>query len=131
MFGPATGDGLRFDSGVRSGDTVTPHYDPMLAKVIAWGQNRDEARRRLLRALEDTTIFGVTTNRYFLGRIIGHDSFGAGEATTAFLQQAFREDPSLAPTRSPCGSWHWRPPLPAMADRARMAGATPPPPPPR
>ncbi|PHQ14312.1 acetyl/propionyl/methylcrotonyl-CoA carboxylase subunit alpha [Marinobacter profundi] len=97
VFGPATGDGLRFDSGVRSGDTVTAHYDPMLAKVIAWGQNRDESRRRLLRALEDTTVFGVTTNRYFLGRIISHDSFGAGEATTAFLQQAFRDDPSLAP----------------------------------
>ncbi len=82
---------------MRSGDTITPHYDPMLAKVIAWGQNRDEARRRLIRALEDTTVFGVTTNRYFLSRIIANETFGAGEATTAFLQQAFRDDPSLAP----------------------------------
>ena len=63
-FEPAEGEGLRFDTGVRSGDAITPHYDPMLAKVIAWGQNRDEARRRLIRSLEDTTVFGVTTNRY-------------------------------------------------------------------
>ncbi|QSP94611.1 acetyl/propionyl/methylcrotonyl-CoA carboxylase subunit alpha [Marinobacter salinisoli] len=96
-FEPAMAEGLRFDSGVRSGDTITPHYDPMLAKVIAWGQTRDEARRRLVRALEDTTVFGVTTNRYFLSRIIADDTFGAGEATTAFLQQAFADDPSLKP----------------------------------
>ncbi|TVT31922.1 acetyl/propionyl/methylcrotonyl-CoA carboxylase subunit alpha [Marinobacter vinifirmus] len=97
QFTPAEGEGLRFDTGVRSGDVVSPHYDPMLAKVIAWGQNRDEARRRLIRALEDTTVFGVTTNRHFLSRIIANDTFGAGEATTAFLQQAFKDDPSLAP----------------------------------
>ncbi|MBZ0333063.1 acetyl/propionyl/methylcrotonyl-CoA carboxylase subunit alpha [Marinobacter sp. AL4B] len=96
-FTAATGEGLRFDTGVRSGDVVSSHYDPMLAKVIAWGQNRDEARRRLIRALEDTTVFGVTTNRYFLSRIIADETFGAGEATTAFLRQSFKDDPSLAP----------------------------------
>lgn len=99
VFQPAEGEGLRYDTGVRSGDEVTPHYDPMLAKVIAWGENRDEARRRLIRALEDTTVFGVTTNRYFLSRIIADSTFGAGEATTAFLQQAFSEDPSLQPAK--------------------------------
>ncbi|MDK9557109.1 acetyl/propionyl/methylcrotonyl-CoA carboxylase subunit alpha [Marinobacter sp. M216] len=99
VFQPAEGEGLRFDTGVRSGDTITPHYDPMLAKVIAWGQNRDDARRRLIRALEDTLVFGVTTNRYFLSRIIADESFGAGEATTAFLQQSFSQDPSLQPQR--------------------------------
>ncbi|MBE0485061.1 acetyl/propionyl/methylcrotonyl-CoA carboxylase subunit alpha [Marinobacter sp.] len=97
QFTPAEGDGLRFDTGVRSGDVVSPHYDPMLAKVIAWGENRDQARRRLIRALEDTTVFGLTTNRHFLSRIIADDTFGAGEATTAFLQQAFKDDPSLSP----------------------------------
>ncbi|MBU2953925.1 acetyl/propionyl/methylcrotonyl-CoA carboxylase subunit alpha [Marinobacter sp. F3R08] len=96
-FEPAEGEGLRYDSGVRTGDTITPHYDPMLAKVIAWGQNRNEARRRLIRALEDTTVFGVTTNRHFLSRIIANETFGAGEATTAFLQQTFSNDPSLHP----------------------------------
>ena len=96
-FEPAEGEGLRYDTGVRTGDTITPHYDPMLAKVIAWGQNRNEARRRLIRALEDTTVFGVTTNRHFLSRIIANETFGAGEATTAFLQQTFSNDPSLHP----------------------------------
>ncbi|PCM45121.1 acetyl/propionyl/methylcrotonyl-CoA carboxylase subunit alpha [Marinobacter sp. ANT_B65] len=99
VFEPAEGEGLRFDTGIRSGDTVTPHYDPMLAKVIAWGETRDQARRRLIRALEDTTVFGVTTNRYFLSRIIADNSFGAGEATTAFLQTTFNQDPSLQPTK--------------------------------
>ncbi|GAA0842073.1 geranyl-CoA carboxylase subunit apha [Marinobacter szutsaonensis] len=98
-FEPAEGEGLRYDTGVRSGDTVSPHYDPMLAKVIAWGQTRDEARRRLIRALEDTTAFGVTTNRWFLSRIIADDTFGAGEATTGFLQSAFADDPSLSPQK--------------------------------
>ncbi|HCW89468.1 MAG TPA: 3-methylcrotonyl-CoA carboxylase, partial [Marinobacter sp.] len=96
-FAPAEGDGIRFDSGVRAGDQVTPHYDPMLAKVIAWGKDRNEARRRLIRALEDTTIFGVTTNRWFLSRIVSHPTFGKGEATTAFLSKEFREDDSLSP----------------------------------
>ncbi|KKK60765.1 hypothetical protein LCGC14_3021090, partial [marine sediment metagenome] len=100
VFQPAEGEGLRYDTGVRSGDEVTPHYDPMLAKVIAWGENRDEARRRLIRALEDTTIFGLTTNRYFLSRIIADSTFGAGEATTAFLQQSFSADPSLQPAKT-------------------------------
>ncbi|MBW0146975.1 acetyl/propionyl/methylcrotonyl-CoA carboxylase subunit alpha [Marinobacter arenosus] len=97
VFRPAEGDGVRFDTGVRSGDIITPHYDPMLAKVIAWGENRDDARRRLIRALEDTLVFGVTTNRYFLSRIIADETFGAGDATTAFLQQSFSQDPSLQP----------------------------------
>jgi geranyl-CoA carboxylase alpha subunit len=98
-FVPAHGEGVRFDSGVRSGDTITPHYDPMLAKVMAWGQNRNQARRRLIRALEDTTVFGVTTNQYFLSRIIANDTFGRGEATTAFLQTTFCDDPSMAPAK--------------------------------
>lgn len=99
QFRPAMGDGIRFDSGVRTGDHVSPHYDPMLAKVIAWGQNRDEARRRLIRALEDTTVFGITTNQQFLARIIANDSFGRGEATTAFLQTSFQNDSSMSPAK--------------------------------
>jgi geranyl-CoA carboxylase alpha subunit len=96
-FDPAEGEGIRFDSGVRAGDDITPHYDPMLAKVIAWGKNRNEARRRLIKALEDTAVFGTNTNRHFLARIIANDAFGRGEATTAFLQSEFRNDPSMAP----------------------------------
>ncbi|MDI9244839.1 acetyl/propionyl/methylcrotonyl-CoA carboxylase subunit alpha [Marinobacter sp. CHS3-4] len=98
-FDPAEGDGIRFDSGVRTGDDITPHYDPMLAKVIAYGKNRNEARRRLITALEKTAVFGTTTNQGFLSRIIANDSFGRGEATTAFLLTEFRDDPSMAPAQ--------------------------------
>ncbi|MCH8498009.1 MAG: acetyl/propionyl/methylcrotonyl-CoA carboxylase subunit alpha [Marinobacter sp.] len=98
-FQPAEGDGIRYDNGVEAGDTVSPFYDPMLAKVIAFGADREEARRRLLRALEETVVFGVTTNRHFLSRIIAHPSFAAGEATTAFLDTAFADDESLKPAQ--------------------------------
>ncbi len=94
-------DGVRYDSGVQQGDTVSPFYDPMLAKVIAYGEDRADAQRRLLRALEDSQIFGVTTNRHFLSRVVAHPVFTAGDATTAFLEQDFTEDGSLqspAPT---------------------------------
>jgi geranyl-CoA carboxylase alpha subunit len=97
VFAPATGDGIRYDSGVRSGDTVTPHYDPMLAKVIAWGKNRNEARRRLIAALENTAVFGTSTNQRFLSRIIANEAFGRGDATTVFLQTEFHDDPSMVP----------------------------------
>jgi len=96
-FDPAEGEGIRFDSGVRAGDDITPHYDPMLAKVIAWGKNRNEARRRLIKALEDTAVFGTNTNQRFLARIIANEAFGRGEATTAFLQSEFSNDSSMAP----------------------------------
>ncbi|MEX0606177.1 MAG: acetyl/propionyl/methylcrotonyl-CoA carboxylase subunit alpha [Marinobacter sp.] len=99
-FEPAINEGIRVDTGVRSGDTVTPYYDPMLAKVIAYGRNRDEARRRLLLALENTVIFGITTNRYFLSRIIADHTFGAGAATTAFLEQGFAADTSMLPAKA-------------------------------
>ncbi len=99
-FEPAITEGIRVDTGVRSGDIVTPYYDPMLAKVISYGRNRNEARRRLLRALQDTVIFGVSTNRHFLSRIIADQTFGAGAATTAFLNQAFAADSSMAPAEA-------------------------------
>ena len=96
-FDAATGEGVRVDTGVRTGDRISPHYDPMLAKIVAWGSDRDQARRRLIRALEDTVVFGVTTNRHFLSRVIDHDLFGQGNATTAFLEQTFATSPCLSP----------------------------------
>lgn len=96
-WAPATGEGIRVDSGIRSGMAVTPHYDPMIAKVIARGPDRDTARRRLIRALEDTTLLGVTHNAWFLSRILAHATFASGEATTAFLETEFADDTSLQP----------------------------------
>jgi geranyl-CoA carboxylase alpha subunit len=92
---PAEGDGVRIDHGLREGFTVGSHYDPMLAKIIAWGNSREDARRRLIRAIEDTVLFGVQDNRRFLAAILRHPVFAAGGATTAFLGSDFGDDPSL------------------------------------
>ena len=78
-------DGVRIDSGVREGDTVSMHYDPMLAKIIATGADRAEAIGRLYRALSETEVTGVATNRKFLQAIIGHPAFARGEVDTGFI----------------------------------------------
>jgi 3-methylcrotonyl-CoA carboxylase alpha subunit len=64
-------DGVRVETGVESGSTVTPYYDSMLAKLIAHAETRDEALDKLARALDETSIFGITTNQAFLERLIG------------------------------------------------------------
>jgi geranyl-CoA carboxylase alpha subunit len=99
-FLPATGrveyfsvpDGVRIDSGIEMGSEISPFYDPMLAKIIAHGPDRETARRRLVRALEDTVLFGVDTNRSFLIQSLREESFVAGEATTAFIDETFSDE---------------------------------------
>ena len=86
---PAAGEDVRVDHGVRAGQDVSPWYDPMLAKVIAFGASRDEARRRLVRALEETLVLGLPTNRRFLLDVLAHPEFTAGRATTAFIGTYF------------------------------------------
>ena len=93
----AQGDGLRMDAGIQSGQTITPFYDPMLAKVIAYGDNRDHARRRLMASLKKIQLLGVRCNRGFLFNILQHPVFANGEATTAFIEQSFNDDRSLTP----------------------------------
>ena len=84
---PPTGAGVRVDHGLRSGQEVSPFYDPLLAKVIGWGRTREEARRRLLAALEDTIVLGIDSNRTFLASVLAHRVFIAGEATTEFIDR--------------------------------------------
>ncbi|MCG6538763.1 acetyl/propionyl/methylcrotonyl-CoA carboxylase subunit alpha [Pseudomonas sp. KSR10] len=79
------GPGRRVDSGVAEGDTVSPFYDPMLGKLIAWGENREEARLRLLAMLGETCVGGVRTNLAFLRRVVGHPAFAAAELDTGFI----------------------------------------------
>ncbi len=86
---PASGEGVRIDHGLASGAGVSPFYDPMLAKVIAHGASREEARRRLIVALEDTVALGLVTNRSFLIAVLRHPAFAAGEATTDFIDRYF------------------------------------------
>ena len=78
---------LRIDAGIESGDEVMVHYDPMIAKVITYGDNREEARRRMARALREMSLAGITTNRAFLAKVMEHPSFIAGDFDTGFIDE--------------------------------------------
>ncbi|MCW2293441.1 3-methylcrotonyl-CoA carboxylase alpha subunit [Pseudomonas sp. BIGb0408] len=84
---PAAGPGRRVDSGVEQGDDVSPFYDPMLAKLIAWGENREEARQRLLAMLGETVVGGFKTNLAFLQRILANPAFAAAQLDTGFIDR--------------------------------------------
>ncbi len=85
LFSVPGRDGIRVDSGVESGDEVSPFYDAMVAKVIAHGETREDARVRLLAALRETALLGLRNNRDFLVDVIDQPVFASGEATTAFI----------------------------------------------
>jgi geranyl-CoA carboxylase alpha subunit len=80
-----TAQGARVDAGVEPGTRVTPYYDPMLAKIIAHGATREQARTRLIAALRETCALGVVTNRDFLIACLAHPEFAAGRANTGFI----------------------------------------------
>jgi len=84
---PTESDRLRIDTGVRQGDVVSPHYDPLLAKLLAWGEDREEARRRLQRLLGETLVAGVTTNLDFLAAVAAHPDYAKGEIDTGFIER--------------------------------------------
>ncbi|MGB0844284.1 MAG: acetyl/propionyl/methylcrotonyl-CoA carboxylase subunit alpha [Alphaproteobacteria bacterium] len=92
LWQEAVGDGIRIDAGVVTNQSVSPFYDPMLAKIIAYGVDRDEARLRLIDALKKTVLFGVPNNRDFLIEVLERQAFIDGEATTAFIEQEFSDE---------------------------------------
>ena len=81
------GPGIRVDRGVEAGDEISVFYDPMIAKVVAHADTRDEARRRLARALRAAHIHHPATNRDLLVAVLEHPEFAAGELDTAFLDR--------------------------------------------
>lgn len=89
---------LRVEHALTSGTEVPPHYDSMIAKLVAHGSTRQEARQRLLTGLADTVALGVATNQHFLQRCLAHPVFAAGNATTAFIadhqEELLAQDPS-------------------------------------
>ena len=97
---PEAADGLRIDAGYRSGDAVSPHYDAMLAKVIAWAPTRDEAIDRLNRGLEETDVRGIVTNIPFLSALVTHPQVRANAIDTGFIE---RELKSLTPPPAASG----------------------------
>ena len=100
-------EGARVDAGIETGGAIPGDYDPMAAKIVASGPDRDAARRALIRALEETALFGPRTNRDFLLDVLEHPVFAAGEATTGFLDAEWPEG--------------WRAPAPGPADLALAA----------
>jgi geranyl-CoA carboxylase alpha subunit len=86
---------VRVDHALESGAEIAPHYDSMIAKLIAHGATRDEARAKLAQALDDTVALGVPTNKAFLAAVLRDAAFARGEATTSFL--AGRSIPAPAP----------------------------------
>ncbi len=78
---------VRIDSGVRAGDTITPHYDPMIAKLIVWGHDRDQALARLRAALADFHIVGLANNVDFLTRLANNHSFALGQLDTGLIER--------------------------------------------
>jgi 3-methylcrotonyl-CoA carboxylase alpha subunit len=87
---PEPTNGLRIDAGYREGDTVSPYYDAMLAKVIAWAPTRDAAIERLNRGLEDTDVRGVVTNIPFLSALVTHPDVRANEIDTGFIERELK-----------------------------------------
>jgi acetyl/propionyl-CoA carboxylase alpha subunit len=98
---------IRVDTGVEEGDEIGPAYDPMIAKLVAHGDTRDEALARMRAALRETVVDGVTTNLPFLRWLVSHPAVRAGDVTTSFLV----EHPPLSPPPARAAPRAWRTPF--------------------
>ncbi|MCX4242186.1 acetyl/propionyl/methylcrotonyl-CoA carboxylase subunit alpha [Paraliomyxa miuraensis] len=122
---PRTGAGLRVDDGVESGQTISPHYDAMVAKLIAHGDTREQARRRLVAAVRDSVLLGPGSNRSFLLQLLEGESFVGAAITTDAIDRWLEQDPPARPrpsarawavaavlcstrSASPLAPWPWR-----------------------
>jgi len=94
-----SGPGIRLDEGVYEGWTVPMDYDPLLSKLIAWGNSREETIARLRRALEEYTITGIKTNAGLFRRILTEPDFLRGEIHTKWLDEMLQRSPSAASTK--------------------------------
>ena len=114
------GPGVRLDAGYESGDTVSQYYDNLVAKLVVWGHDREAARRRMLRAIDETVIEGVATTLPADVAILSHPDFVAGEHSTNWVEQTLDLSGITADThRRP----HPRPPR-TMAIRSPGSSAT-------
>lgn len=108
LWQPAGADGcadqqlpnVRIDHGMTPQGAVSPYYDPMIAKVIAYGKTRVDAVRLLARAVEDSVLLGVNSNKQFLVNLLRHPELVAGNTSTAFIAQHFSDDVSLHPVQA-------------------------------
>jgi len=88
---PPQSEHVRFDTGVRADDAITPYYDPMIAKLVVWGETRDQAIARACEALAATQVEGIVTNRDFLIAALRHPEFQAGQVWTGFVDANHEE----------------------------------------
>ncbi len=102
------GPGIRVDSGVGTGDEISIYYDPMIAKLIVFAQDREATIQRMSAALSQYIILGLTTNIAFLRQVIDHSEFRSGQTTTAFIERHLT---------------NWQPPQAAVPDEALIAAA--------
>lgn len=98
LGGSAEPAGFRIDSGVREGDTISPFYDPMIAKMIVWGKDRTEALARMAQALSQYQIVGLSSNIAFLSRLIASDAFANADLDTGLIA---RNEAQLFPPARP------------------------------
>ena len=94
---PEAADGLRIDAGYREGDAVSPHYDAMLAKMIAWAPTRNAAIERLNRGLEQSDVRGIVTNIPFLSALVTHPDVRANAVDTGFIERELKQLTPAAP----------------------------------
>jgi 3-methylcrotonyl-CoA carboxylase alpha subunit len=113
---PAESARVRIDTGVRAGDEISRYYDPMIAKLVVWGEDRAEALRQMRRSLAECEVVGVATNVAFLQRLVAHDAFASGHVDTGLI--ARHREALLPPARPP--SAHALA-LAALAEYVRMA----------
>lgn len=90
---------VRIDHGMTQQGVVSPYYDPMIAKVIAYGKTRVDAVRLLARAVEESVLLGVNSNKQFLVNLLRHPELVAGHTNTAFITEHFSDDVSLHPAK--------------------------------
>jgi 3-methylcrotonyl-CoA carboxylase alpha subunit len=88
-FVEPSGPGVRVDSGYASGDEISIHYDPLIAKVIVWGENRPAAIRRMQAALRETVLLGLTNNNFFLQDVLDDIDFQRGKVHTTWVEDHF------------------------------------------
>ncbi len=109
--------GVRVDDGIAQGSVVSPYYDPMVAKIIAHGRDRDDAIRRLRAALANTPLLGLKNNGRFLGDLVDHPAFRKAEMTTTLIDQWHEQGEALLQAPVPSDEV-WRVAAMAMAMRA-------------
>jgi acetyl-CoA/propionyl-CoA carboxylase biotin carboxyl carrier protein len=118
-FQPPDGDHVRVDTGYREGDSIPPEYDNLIAKIVVWGADRDEARRRAIDALHALVVDGVPTTADIAAAVLAHDDFRTVNHSTSWLLEHFKAL-SRASDVQVLGRWYR---IPRFDDNPANAGA--------